>query len=84
MPILKFIGVGVGSNDLEELTKNLIEVKEAIFHPKFEKGYLLTRHDLAILKLKTPLNLSDTVQPACLDTKKVELYNDWLRFAGIN
>lgn len=42
----------------------------------------IARHnidDISMIKLKTPLVFSDSVQPACLDTNDTELYDGTLQ-----
>lgn len=59
-----------------------IRVKEIIKYPKFLRpAFFTTYNDLAIFKLDTPLNFTDSVQPACLDLSKQDRYTD-LKVAG--
>lgn len=58
--------VAAGAHDLDNPAagQQVAEVKEVKYHPAYDPD--TTMHDIAILKLKTPIKFSDTVQPVCL------------------
>ena len=69
--------VGYGSNDLVKIyeKKQYVEVEKTLRHPYHSR----IRYDLALLKLKSPLNFTDSVQPACLPEKDEDHYEGVLK-----
>ena len=54
-------------DDLSESGKQIISIGEVFIHPKYEKPSEPKKSfDVALLKLKSPAVLSDTVQTVCL------------------
>lgn len=75
--------VGFGSNDLVQIydEKKYIEVAES--YTPFE--YLRYRNidDISLIKLKTPLNFSESVAPACLETDYNRIYEGILQVSAL-
>lgn len=88
MEIEKHFQIGYSSNDLVRIyNKRLyMEIEDAIIHPGFnlvptESGTGRAINDIALIKLKSPLKFSSTVQPACLGIEHQELYDGIMKVA---
>ena len=61
-------------------------VEEIIVHPAYEQRGLpggLFTHDFALVKLKSPLEYSDTIRPICLPASKNTMYEgQWAKAIG--
>ena len=63
-------------------TEELVKVDDVIVHQNYlRSGIFKAENDLAIYKLKAPLNFTRFVQPACLKLGKQESYEN-LKVAG--
>lgn len=79
----RLMQVGYGELDLVNMYERskYVEVEETYKHPDYTMyGGIL--NDAALIKLKKPLSFSRTVQPACLGTKHVDLYDGVLKMSG--
>ena len=76
--------VQFGGNDLVELydRNQHVEVAEVIKHPEFYEAWPSKYNDLALVKLKTPLRFTDSVQPACLNVEHQDQFSGPLRVVG--
>lgn len=68
-----------GENDLVKIfeRKQYAEVEAFYQHPEFSIDD--TPNDIALIRLKQPLNFSQAVQPACLPTEHRERYDGVLK-----
>lgn len=55
-----------------------VDVEATYKHPDFQMKTAI-ENDVALIKLKKPLSFSRTIQPACLGTKHVDLYDGILK-----
>jgi len=55
---------------IDEPGEKVIEIEEVHIHPKF--NYTLSINDIALLKLKTPVQFTDHVSPICLPATQDE------------
>ena len=71
--------IAYGDNDLVRIyeQKKIVEVEAYHVHPDFI-NYDLS-NDIALIKLKKPLNFSDAVQPACLPDQPRDIYKNVLK-----
>ncbi|XP_056400086.1 chymotrypsin-C-like [Hyla sarda] len=70
--------VVLGKHNLleEEEGSVIISPEKIIVHEKYS-SFLLIRNDIALIKLSEPVQVSDTVQPACLPAKGAVLSHDF-------
>ena len=71
--------IAYGDNDLVKIyeQKKIVEVEAYHVHPNYDNWYL--SNDIALIKLKKPLNFSAAVQPACLPDQPRDLYKNVLK-----
>lgn len=76
--------VQFGGNDLVELydRDQFVRIEEVIKHPEFYYSSPAQYNDLALVKLKTPLRFSDSVQPGCLGVRYQNNPGEQLRVVG--
>ncbi|CAK9800280.1 Serine protease snake [Anthophora plagiata] len=65
------VEVRLGNEDIRSITANVqrIPISDIISHPRYKRS--TNYNDVAILKLKTQVQLSKTVKPICLQTKSL-------------
>ncbi|CAG9827765.1 unnamed protein product [Diabrotica balteata] len=56
----------VGITNVEDPNQQFRHIVKIIVHPKFDKNLKISSHDIAVMKLKTPLILNDRVKVAVL------------------
>lgn len=61
----------LGAVDLNDNSAHVqrIPVAEIISHPRYKRS--LNYHDIAIIKLRREINVSNNVMPICLQTKPI-------------
>lgn len=71
--------VAYGENDLVKIyeKKQWVEVEAFFMHPEYDDYRV--QNDIALIKLKTPLNFSDSVGPACLPASPQNHYDGLLK-----
>ena len=74
--------VAYGSNDLVTIyeRKQYSEVEVSYMYPDYDWG---VRNDIALVKLKQPLNFTEAVQPACLPDHHQDHYDGILKARSI-
>ncbi|KOC66990.1 Serine protease snake [Habropoda laboriosa] len=64
------VEVRLGNEDMRNVTNvQRIQISDIMYHPGFKRS--TNYNDVAILKLKTQVQLSKTVKPICLQTKSL-------------
>ncbi|KAL6440722.1 hypothetical protein ACFW04_003288 [Cataglyphis niger] len=65
------IEVRVGSEDLKSVGDDVqrIPIIDVITHPRYKRS--MNYNDVAILKLKTPVRMTNNVRPICIQTKSL-------------
>ncbi|KAM4621615.1 coagulation factor IXa [Polymixia lowei] len=63
------IRVGEHNIYINEGTEQDHEVLEQYMHPRYDAEVSMYNHDIALLRLKTPINFSTTARPICLGPK---------------
>ena len=71
--------VGYGSNDLVEIYDKQQYVEVAESYSPFDYIRYRNIDDISVMKLKTPLNFSDTVGPACIENDYTKIYEGILQ-----
>lgn len=66
------IEVRVGSEDLKNMGEDAqrIPIVDVITHPRYKRS--TNYNDVAILKLRTPVRMTSTVRPICIQTKSLD------------
>lgn len=64
--------VRVGSEDLKNMGEDAqrIPIVDVITHPRYKRS--TNYNDVAILKLRTPVRMTSTVRPICIQTKSLD------------
>lgn len=62
--------------------KNYLEIEKVITHPDFFERLLFLKNDIALIKVKSKINFSKGIQPACLLDTKMNEYPGPLNIAG--
>ncbi|XP_031365909.1 serine protease snake-like isoform X2 [Apis dorsata] len=65
------IEVRLGNEDIQSIESNVqrIPISDIIYHPKYKRS--TQYNDVAILRLKTKIQISKTTKPICLQTKSL-------------
>jgi len=66
--------VGAHSLNASEPSKKRLQLKQTVMHPRFNYSFPLHGnhiYDIALLKLRTPIEFSDEVKPICVDGHEV-------------
>lgn len=63
--------VRLGNEDIQSIESNVqrIPISDIIYHPKYKRS--TQYNDVAILRLKTKIQVSKTTKPICLQTKSL-------------
>ncbi|ROL51752.1 Coagulation factor IX [Anabarilius grahami] len=61
-----FIRVGEHDVSKTEDTEQNLDVTRFISHPRYDSKSSLYNHDIALLRLRTPIRLTPTIRPICL------------------
>ncbi|XP_007254449.3 coagulation factor IXa [Astyanax mexicanus] len=64
-----FIRVGEHDVSKKDSTEQDLEVEKAVVHPRYNPTLSLYNHDLALLRLRSPILFSEQVRPICLGPK---------------
>lgn len=66
------IEVKVGSEDLKSIGDEVqrIPIVDVITHPRYKRS--MNYNDVAILKLRTPVRMTSSVRPICIQTKSLD------------
>ncbi|XP_072519840.1 coagulation factor IXa [Salminus brasiliensis] len=64
-----FVRVGEHDVSKQDSTEQNLEVEKAVVHPRYNPTVSLYNHDVALLRLRSPILFSEQVSPICLGPK---------------
>ncbi|XP_014467233.1 PREDICTED: trypsin-1-like [Dinoponera quadriceps] len=64
------LSLGLGMHDIERADEGILaEVDKVIIHEDFESDYIHDTNDIALIRLKAPVQFNENVKPVCLPHK---------------
>ncbi|XP_011701444.1 PREDICTED: trypsin-1-like [Wasmannia auropunctata] len=77
------LSIGVGMHDIENPNDGyIVDIDDVTLHEDFESDYLHDTNDIALIRLRNQIKITENVKPACLPHKDSDYTGQFVKVTG--